>query len=205
MTNNMVAEYWKNDSVFQLTDGSNNARSNSICVNGRNVYVAGSEYLNGNYFVAKYWMDGAAMDVADDSNYSMANSIVNWNDDIYLAGKDIKGPFLQGSPKALYWENGRENSVEEPSGSSGWTNSIVITENNQRKKEKIKRETDQYESDEGSGVIRVLVGIFSSLGKNSGSSSNYRTHKNRSFSSSKSSSSYHFSHSSKSSTRISKR
>ena len=126
---NMVADYWKNGSVFHLTDGSNYARSNAITVSGTDVYAAGAEFKDGNFFVAKYWMNGEAVAITDSSNYSMANSIVVHDHDIYLAGKELQGAFMQGKPVALYWKNGSEVPVKNPSDSGGWTNSVFINEN----------------------------------------------------------------------------
>ena len=68
------------------------------------------------------------MSITDSSNYSMANSIVVQDHDIYLAGKELQGTFMQGSPVALYWKNGSETPVQDPSNSGGWTNSVFISQ-----------------------------------------------------------------------------
>ncbi len=144
---NMVADYWKNGTVFHLTDGLNYARSNSIFVSGTSVYVAGAELGDGNFFVAKYWLNGYPMAITDSSNYSMANSIVVDDHDIYLAGNELQGAFMQGKPVSLYWKNGSEVNVQNPSDSGGWTNSVFIYSSNSQGKEK-----DSYgEDDNGNG------------------------------------------------------
>ena len=158
---NMVAVYWKNDTVFQLTDGSNNARCNSITVSEADVYAAGAEYKDGNFFVAKYWMNGEAVAITDSSNYSMANSIVVQDHDIYLAVKELQGAFIQSTPVTLYWKNGSEAPVQDPSHSGGWTNSVFISENNNQEGEKISTMSSQNET----GALRIRLrssrGLFS--------------------------------------------
>jgi hypothetical protein len=61
------------------------------------------------------------------------------NDDVYVTGKQLKGEFSDQTLEVLYWRNGIEYPVTDPSGSGGWTNSVFITENYQRKKEKRRR------------------------------------------------------------------
>ena len=125
----MIAEYWKNGIVSRLTDGSNYARANSIIVSGSDVYAAGAEFKDGNYFVAKYWLNGVEKAITDSSNYSMASCIALWDQDIYIAGKKLQGAFMQGPAVAQYWKNGNEIPVQDSSHAGGWTNSVFIAEN----------------------------------------------------------------------------
>ncbi len=105
------------------------ARANSITVSGKDVYAAGAEFKDGNFFVAKYWKNGSAVSITDGTNYSMANSIAVQGNDIYLAGMELKGPFMQGNPVTQYWKNGNEVPVQDPSGNGGWTNCVFISQN----------------------------------------------------------------------------
>jgi hypothetical protein len=202
---NMIASYWKNDSVFHLTDGLNNASSNSVCVYGHDVYIAGAEYTNGNYFVAKYWRNGEPVYMTDSSNYSMVNSIVVWDKDIYMAGKDLQGSFLQSTPRAQYWENRNENPVEQPSPAGGWTNSVFITQNNHEKEKENQPETNKHKTGGGSRVLSDFIEIFSFIFKVAGSFSGHTNNNNRSVSSSAGASTNQFSHSSDNTSQILKR
>jgi hypothetical protein len=178
---NMVADYWKNGTVFHLTDGSNYARSNSITVSENSVYAAGAEFKDGNFFVAKYWLNGFPMAITDSSNYSMANSIVVVDHDIYIAGKELQGPFMQGEPVALYWKNGSEVTVQNPSDSGGWTNSVFVYENKSQGNEKnsygeyyhsyeqeyVSTMSFQNETQEKHRGTKSSGGMFSFFGKHS--------------------------------------
>jgi hypothetical protein len=170
-----------NGTVFHLTDGSKNARSNSITVSETDVYTAGAEYKDGSFFVAKYWMNGEAVALTDSSNYSVANSIVVDDHDIYLAGKELHGAFKQDSSVALYWKNGSEAPLQNPSQSGGWTNAVFISRNSDQEKDKnsygkdknIQREeyyhTITFPNENGSMKTgsRSSGGIFSSIFKHS--------------------------------------
>jgi len=59
-----VAKYWKNGQEVQLTSGASYAYAKSIAIMGTNVYVVGTEIVNGNY-MAKYWLNGQAFKLAD--------------------------------------------------------------------------------------------------------------------------------------------
>ena len=61
------------------------------------VYAAGAEFKDGNFFVAKYWLNGKAMAITDSSNYSMASAIAVEAHDIYLAGKELQGPLCRAN------------------------------------------------------------------------------------------------------------
>ena len=60
----------------------------------------------------------------------MAYSIAVKDSDVYLAGQYLNGPGLTGNPVILFWKNGTEIPVEDPSNEGGWTNSVFISKNN---------------------------------------------------------------------------
>ena len=179
---NMVAEYWKNGTVIRLTDGSNYARANSIVVAEGNVYAAGAEFRDGNFFVAKYWLNGRAVAITDSSNYSMASGIAVWGQDVYLAGKELKGAFMQGNPVALYWKNSGEITIQDTS-HAGWTNSVFLADNssqNQKKKQIAYQGLSSGEQEEKHSFADIFLSVFHFLksSPDPSSTSNTGSHSN---------------------------
>ena len=178
-TGNMIAEYWKNGTVFKLTDGSNSARCNSITVSGDIVYAAGAEYKDGKFYVAKFWFNGESVDIIDSSNYSMANAIFVQDHDIYLAGEQLKGTSQHDSSVTLYWKNGSEALLQNPSNSGGYTNSVFIKSNYSQETEE--RRTVTYPNiihprNMGTQSLGGVSLVFSKKSKNT--SKQKTTHKN---------------------------
>ncbi len=116
-----VAQYWKNRSLVNLSNGQNTGHATSIYVSGNDVYVAGQEYLGGGiHQIAKYWKNGIAVNLTDGVSYAGANDIFVSGNDKYVAGWESVG-FAQ----AKYWKNGIAVNL-----SDGWeANSIYVLGN----------------------------------------------------------------------------
>ena len=65
-----VAKYWKNSNVTALTDGTKDAKVNSIFVVGSDVYACGYEVNGYGKRNAKYWKNGVATTIITISNQS---------------------------------------------------------------------------------------------------------------------------------------
>ena len=109
-TNN-VAKCWIDGHEIKLSDGTSNAKANSIFVSGNDVYIAGSD--NG----AVYWKNNTEIRLSG----SNASSIFVSGNDVYVGGSDSTG---------LYWKNGTKNFLQKLS-SYGNTvvNSIFVSGN----------------------------------------------------------------------------
>lgn len=100
---NIRAELWKNGTPMTLThpNGTTDGKLYSICVSGKDVYVAGSAYIaNDNTNVAVYWKNGNP--IVLDGTYAEAEAIYVKDNDIYIAGYDTHTP---GRLKAMLWKN----------------------------------------------------------------------------------------------------
>lgn len=91
---NTVAKCWVNGTEVVLSDGTRNAKANSIFAAGTNVYAAGED--GG----PVYWKNGAEIPLTHIGSSATANSIYISGSNIYIAGTD--------NFKAVYWKNGTE-------------------------------------------------------------------------------------------------
>ncbi len=122
VSNNLHAiRYWKNGKSIDLTvekhlsDNNDFSEGHSIFVDGKNVYIAGTQ--SG---IATYWKNGLPVKLVKGENLhqtgkiiepvsSTATSIVVSGSDIYVAGtQDTLS--LQNS-EAKYWKNGKEQTL----------------------------------------------------------------------------------------------
>jgi hypothetical protein len=101
-----IAKYWKNGQAINLSDGTKYAHANSIVVVGSDVYVAGQEMNEANFYqaeyLAKYWKNGVAVSLTNGTSLGAnAISIAVSGNDVYVAGHEWTDQSL-----AKYWKNG---------------------------------------------------------------------------------------------------
>jgi hypothetical protein len=102
----LVAKYWKNGEVIDLTDGSANAASAGITVGANNVYVCGWD--SGSPSVlndGKYWMNGKELEIGNGCIGTV--SVTTNGSDFYLLGIDATG--------WNYWKNNGAVSLTDTS------------------------------------------------------------------------------------------
>jgi len=68
------ASYFKNGSIFHLTDGTNEAETSAIAIWGNDVYVTGYENIAG-HNIPTYWKNGAAIHLTNGLNNAYASAI----------------------------------------------------------------------------------------------------------------------------------
>jgi hypothetical protein len=68
--NNPSVKLWKNNVVQNLTDGTHEAKANSVYVLNNDVYVAGREEN-----VAVVWKNGVSKNLSDETNNAEATSV----------------------------------------------------------------------------------------------------------------------------------
>lgn len=108
-----VIKYWKNGKYGSITDGTQNAKANSIAVYGNDVYIAGTE-SNGSYTFATYWKNGSSIPLTIGKTNGEANSVYVYNNDVYVAGTESTSsdPNLNKTV-AKYWRNGAPTSLSD--------------------------------------------------------------------------------------------
>jgi hypothetical protein len=98
--------YWKSGNFNPLTDGSAEAISKAILINGSDVYVTGGSANNSNNddnVEATYWKNGVITKLVSSTiPTSSANAITVSGTDVYIAGY-IRA---QDGYEAVYWKNG---------------------------------------------------------------------------------------------------
>ena len=104
-----VACYWIDGEKTDLTDGTQNAKANSIFVDGTDIYVAGY-YNNGTEDIAAYWKNGVKVkDLTAAPYIGSGGSITVSGGNIYVSGnyKSADGATYYLS----YWTNGVEKNL----------------------------------------------------------------------------------------------
>jgi hypothetical protein len=103
--NELQAAYWKNGVAVPLDEANLRiSRARGICVDGKDVYVAGS--LNFQNTTAVYWKNGVVVTLGNPLNTSYANSVTVSGKDIYVAGGEGVNIGGTASGRARYWKNG---------------------------------------------------------------------------------------------------
>ncbi|MDL2230744.1 hypothetical protein LJB87_03025, partial [Alistipes sp. OttesenSCG-928-L06] len=113
------AKMWKNGVVTNLTDGTTSAFTESIFVDGDDIYVAGR--INR---VATLWKNGVAQALSNETN-SAALSVLVSQGDVYIAG-------YEGSYNSVLWKNGEH--IPLPDGRTAksvfvYDNDVYVTGN----------------------------------------------------------------------------
>jgi hypothetical protein len=120
-----IAKYWINGQEVILSDGTHNAKANSIFAKGNNLYIAGED--GG----AVYWKNNAEIKLASIAPFvsgnSSANSIYVSGNDVYVAGIQFGNP-LEFEQHAAYWKNGSE-VILNPLDNSGLASSVFVSGN----------------------------------------------------------------------------
>ncbi|MDP4265696.1 MAG: hypothetical protein Q8941_24465 [Bacteroidota bacterium] len=110
-----IAKYWINNQEVILSDGTNDAKANSIFSKGNNVYIAGNDAG------AVYWKNNAETKLPAISTNSSANSIYISGNNAYIAGSD--------NGCAVYWKNGAEVILNNNKDSASEATSVFISGN----------------------------------------------------------------------------
>ena len=121
----VIAQYWKNNVPYNLTDGSKESIAYDIAVSGNNIYAVGLEDQNTSGTVrpsrAMLWKNGDPIPLTTYSGVSRALSVAVLNEDTHIVGIEYDGNVM--IPR--YWKNGV--SVPLPTlGAEGSANDIVI-------------------------------------------------------------------------------
>ena len=81
---NYNAILWKNYVAENLTDGTREAKANSVYISDSKLYVAGDERNAQNNSVAKLWTNGVGQDLSDGTNALSAKSVYVSGNNVYV-------------------------------------------------------------------------------------------------------------------------
>lgn len=91
-----------NETICSLTDGSRDAFTNHIFIQGNDVYIARQKIAPGkSTYQAKYWKNGSPVILSNGPESAFGSSIAISGTDVFVGGyRD------GGSGIAQYWKNG---------------------------------------------------------------------------------------------------
>jgi hypothetical protein len=112
---NHVAKYWMDGQETALSNGTNDAYANSICVSGSDVYIAGTDAT------PVYWQNNTEIKLPITSLYGGANSICVSGNKVYIAGND--------SSKAVFWKDGSETVLDNITDSGSLGTAVCVSGN----------------------------------------------------------------------------
>lgn len=100
-----TAILWKNRVAQTLTDGTNEAKANSVFVSNNDVYVAGYEKNATDKKVAILWKNEVTQILTDGTNNAKANSVFVSGNDVYVVGYEKN---VEDKKVAILWKNGEK-------------------------------------------------------------------------------------------------
>ena len=119
----IIAKYWKNSAMRNLTNGSNHASANSVFVLGSDVYVAGYEENVQGVRVAKYWKNDVETSLTNGNSNASASSVFVSGSDVYVAGYENN---VQGRGVAKYWKNGVETNLTNGNSTAAASSMFIL-------------------------------------------------------------------------------
>ncbi len=103
---NWIAKYWKNDTHYQLTDGTQSAGAFSIAVQDEEVIVVGTIGSNTDSN-AYLWRNGSLSFLSEGYGF-YANNVEVHQEDVYITA----APF-ESNATSLLWKNGQSQDIPE--------------------------------------------------------------------------------------------
>lgn len=104
-----VARTWKNGVQTTLTDGTKDARVNSIYVSGTDLYAAGSEVdgVTSGDNQPKLWKNGTLVTALSSACHGICNSVFVSAGNVHVAGGTVNTtlPPCSAQPRAITWKN----------------------------------------------------------------------------------------------------
>lgn len=96
---------WSNKTVKNLSDGTNHAYAQSVCVSGNDVYAVGYGYKNKPQYIAMLWKNDEPVQLLSE-NASWAYSVCVANGHVYVAGWEYKTYDGKECSVATLWKDG---------------------------------------------------------------------------------------------------